>query len=401
VSESRAAGVAERADVSAGRRSRLLLIAPALPPQLDGIGDYSALVARELAREHDVRVVTVRGERHDPVPGVEVVSTFAPTDHRSCAGIYDRIAEYRPDWVVLQYNPFSYGNRGYNPTLPGVMERTRRELPGIGIAMMAHETFVPWTRPQWWVMNTWQYPQFYRLGKVSDVLFLSTEAWVGKFARWFPGKRVVHLPVGANIPREAITRDEAKARLGLSPETRVLGLFGTAHISRQFDWVAEAYRQARREFPDSLLLYVGPHGADILGHTGDMPVRAEGPFPPDEVSRRLSAMDLMCAPYLDGVSTRRGAFMAGIQHGIPTVSTDGPSTDATLRGGNGTGLLLSPTGRYEPFAENVACLLRDADLRARISRGAESLYWEKFDWPVICRAMLENMPDARSRRGNA
>ena len=42
-------------------------------------------------------------------------------------------------------------------------------------------------------------------------------------------------------------------------------------------------------------------------------------------------MDLHLAPYSDGVSTRRGAFLAGLQHGVSSVTTIGKHTDSLLK----------------------------------------------------------------------
>ena len=44
------------------------MIAAALPPQLDGIGDYSARVAAELAHSAEVTVLTGAPDP-DPIPG--------------------------------------------------------------------------------------------------------------------------------------------------------------------------------------------------------------------------------------------------------------------------------------------------------------------------------------------
>jgi glycosyltransferase involved in cell wall biosynthesis len=375
---------------------RTVLIAPALPPQLDGIGDHSALIAQELHRVGcPVTILTVTGKTHQPIPGIEVIPVFSPQEPASVQKIYDHIARLKPDLFLVQYNPFSYGNRGFNPYLPQVLRRVRKTLPETQIAVMAHETFLPWGKPQWAVMNLWQYPQFFGMGRNAHTLFLSIEVWAKQFQKWFPKIPVCHLPVGANIPVIPTSRNEAKKRLGIAPDTFVVGVFGTAHLSRLFDWVAEAYRRVYQEQPNSLLLYVGPDNEVVRSAVVEMPLNAEGPFPPEEVSLRLSAMDVVLAPYVDGVSTRRGAFMAGLQHGIPTVTTDAFHTDTILREANGKAFLAATEGNAEMFYSHVLQLLRDPELRNTIGEGGQTLYCQQFDWKPVVQSLLQRLQKAQ------
>ena len=123
---------------------KIHMISAALPPRLDGIGDHSAHLAAELARSSDVAVLT-GAPAPDPIPGVRVRTAFAADDPASVWGLACPVAQDRPDWVLLQYNPFSYGRWGWNPHLPRVMRRIKRDAPGTRLALMVHEPFVPIT----------------------------------------------------------------------------------------------------------------------------------------------------------------------------------------------------------------------------------------------------------------
>src|SRR5262249_30581407 len=45
------------------------------------------------------------------------------------------------------------------------------------------------------------------------------------------------------------------------------------------------------------------------------------------VSAALRACDVLVQPYPDGITTRRTSAMAGLQHGVPTVTTTGALTE--------------------------------------------------------------------------
>jgi glycosyltransferase involved in cell wall biosynthesis len=102
-------------------------------------------------------------------------------------------------------------------------------------------------------------------------------------------------------------------------------------------------------------------------------------------------MDLYLAPFRDGVSARRGSFLAGLQHGLATVSTTGPQTDAFLDAQDGVAFLLAPDDDLSAYENHVLTLVEDDALRARIAAGGRALYEEVFSWPRIADRMLSEL----------
>ena len=367
---------------------KIHIIAAALPPQLDGIGDYTAQLAAELARSATVTVLT-GAPAPDPIPGVRVETVFAADDPRSVWNLTARIAAEPPDWVLLQYNPFSYGRWGLNLHLPRVMRRIKRDAPGTRFALMVHEPFVPIISPQFAVMATWQRWQLWALGQCADCVFFSIDPWVTRFQKWFPHTQVRHLPVGSNIPRVPISRAEARARLGIEDTTVVLGLFGTASSGRMLDRVRGAAEAVQASGHTVLVLYIGPDKNAICTALAGIDILADGPFPAEEVSRRIAAMDIYLAAYVDGVSTRRGAFLAALQHGVATVGTRGPLTDPMLECEDGRTFLLADVTNREQFQAQVLHLAGEAKAREQIGQEGTRLYEREFAWANIVQKLEE------------
>ncbi len=178
-------------------------------------------------------------------------------------GTFDHVAADRPDWLLLQYNPFSYGRRGLNLSLPRVVRASSGTSPGTRFALFAHEQFVPVHDWKHAVMTTWQRWQFRQLGRAADVIFSSIDVWAAGNRRRFPGTPVVHMPVGSNLPRVAIGRAEARARLGLTDGDAVLGVFGRTHNSRLMAPLGHAIAAARAAGHRPVLLYIGPDVAAL------------------------------------------------------------------------------------------------------------------------------------------
>ena len=368
---------------------KIHIIAAALPPQLDGIGDYTAHLAAELAQSVDVKVLTVQGHSHAPIPGVTIEPAFDVENTKSVWEIVRRIDADPPDWALLQYQPFSYGRWGLNLHLPRVMQQIRRQNPKTRFALMVHEAFVPVDCWQNAVMTTWQRWQLWMLGRTADVVFFSIDAWAEKFAPWFPGTPVLPLPVGSNIPLIPITRTEARARLGIADATLVLGLFGTAHNSRLLGPIRRAAEAVRDAGRDVQVLYLGPQVQAIHEALGDVPIIADGALPPDEVSRRFAAMDVYFAAYTDGISTRRGALMAGLQHGAAIVGTRGALTDGILNAWDGRAFLLADVTAPGELDAQALRLIHDAALRQRLGEEARQLYQTQFAWDKIAARLLQ------------
>jgi glycosyltransferase involved in cell wall biosynthesis len=294
------------------------------------------------------------------------------------------------DAMVLQYNPFMYGRWGFTPWLPFALFRLRRVSPRPTIALMVHEPYVDVLDWRSALMGLWQRFQLAALLWSTDVVFVSVEAWTHRL----PGKRrstpVFHLPVGSNLPDQRASRSSERARLGVAANDLVLAAFGTGHPARMSGHiVASANRLVRLGRPVTLL-NLG-HGAPALeGLDERVTVHHPGELPADAVAALLASADIFLAPYIDGVSSRRTALMAALQHALPVVGTNGPSTDPALRRATDA-LRLLPVGSPGPFVEAVIDLALRADLRSAMGKAARRLYEECFEWAVLAGGLHQSL----------
>jgi len=369
------------------RFMRIDLLFPAFPPALDGIGDYTFHLAATLGREHAIRVLTAQAAP-SPCPAAQVRRAFSADSPRGIRQVERAIALDPPDWLIVQYNPFSYGHWGFAPFLAATLRALRRRHPSLQIAAVIHEPYVPIESWAFAVMWTWQRWQFRQLGRAVDVLFFPLQTWAERFRPWFPETAVHVLPVGSNIPNVGASRTETRRALGVEGRL-VLGVFGTAHPSRQLGTVRHALDDLRADGHAPLLLYVGPDGPVVRAALHEHEVYDGGPLPAAAVSRHFSAMDVYLAPFEKGVSPRRGSFLVGPQHGIATVSTRGPETDAVFGSAEATGVLLAPDDDPASFADHVTRLARDVPLRARRAAAGAAFFNRTFSWPRIAHEMSQ------------
>ncbi len=373
---------------------KITLVFPVLPPEIDGIGDHTAHLAEELGSECDVSILTA-AQSPTPIPGVRINTAFHNDARTGIRGIVDPIANTQPDWLVLQYNPFSYGTWGFNPYLISSLRTALQKSPSTKLAVIVHEPFLPLDSWRWAVMTTWQRWQFWALGRMADTLFFSTAPWAERFQRWFPGTPVHHLPVGSNIPD--ITTDRARMRkeLNVAPDTFLLGVFGSGHPSRLLHFVRAATKRLHTLDPSVKVLYVGTAGQKVTAALDSVPVIDAGPLPAEDVAHHFSAMDLYLAPFRKGVSTRRGSFLAGLQQGVATISTDGIHTDPSLRDANGSAFLLCPDDEPHSYADLAVELFQDDARRASVAQAGAQLFSSSYTWKTLSTRFLQLLSPVR------
>lgn len=98
----------------------------------------------------------------------------------------------------------------------------------------------------------------------------------------------------------------------------------------------------------------------------------------EEAALQLAQADVAYLPYPDGISERRGSFIAALGNGVPVVTTDGP---ARPRNVDSVALLVANPEEADAAIES---LIHNPTLREKL-RSAGRAYAAKHDWGRIAR----------------
>jgi len=377
---------------------KIALISGGFPPQLDGIGDYTWWLARQLTLAgHEVSVFTSHGPERTPPPGVKVVPCFDPARLNGLATLGPAISSAYPtggpEWVILQYNPFGFGKRGFCPLLPGALRHVQRTTKA-KIALMFHETMVPNWPWKFALMRSWQLPTFRSICRLADVAFVSTARWIPQVRNANAALPCHHLPVGSNVDLIEIDKTDARQRIGLTSRGLVAGVFGQAHPSRLFDWIGAAACRLEKTHSGTSILYVGPGGQQLRAACPGVEIIDAGVQPANQTGLYLRAADLILSPFSDGVSTRRTSAITPFQHGIPTATTKAEWTDRLLLESAPPSILLSGAATAEDFSADVvrwwaSCgqAFQSPDPKLR------EFYESYFSWPSMVSLMLKKLAE--------
>jgi glycosyltransferase involved in cell wall biosynthesis len=216
-------------------------------------------------------------------------------------------------------------------------------------------------------------------------------------------KRLAQIPIGSNIaPQPPPDYDRAgwRAQMGVAPHDFLLGYFGFLNESKGGDTLISALAiLADRKARAKLVLIGGRTGSSDPANAAfdakvekmidryDLARRVirTGFVDSTEVSAHLLACDAVVLPYRDGVSFRRGSFMAALAHGCPVITTEPKYLLPELR--DGENVRLVPPEDAPAIVLAVSQLLNAPELRARLGQGARALS-EQFTWDKIAARTL-------------
>jgi glycosyltransferase involved in cell wall biosynthesis len=376
---------------------RIGLLGPAHPLR-GGIAQYLALLAGELAREHEVHYLSLIRQypsflfpgqsQVDPsasplvVPNERVLDPMNPLTWGTAAR---RARELRLDALVYKWWIPFFGP-AYAPVLAGARK-------GGAVTIMIADNLLPHEKRPFDETLT-------RLVTDRTDGYLVMSESVGRdVARLLPGapvRRVPH-PVYAQYGAAGRSREEARSRTGLSGD--VLLFFGFVRRYKGLDVLIEALPRVRAARPDVTLVVAGefyeplePLLARIAELGLEDSVRVLDRYVPDEeVGDLVAAADAVVLPYR--AATQSGVVLVAYAGGCPVISTAVGGLPEVVEEGV-TGHLVPP--------ENPAALA-DAIL-AFYARGGRPAYEpavhaaaKTFSWSAVSDGLMQLVAEVRGR----
>lgn len=362
------------------------LVYPQAMEQYNGIADHTRRLSLALAaRGHDVRMVGA-GPRAGG-PRVGYVDGWPEGNLRSTSSLRHAIAERSPDLVVVQFEQFSYGSRGYNPEFSHVLGQLRSGLPHVRSCLFVHETYPMPTSPKRAAMWLYQRRQLRRLARSADRTLVTCDAWRGRLGVEMGEDRVCGAP--PNVAPSSGTRAAARKSLRFGEEL-VVAVFGHLDPRRCADLRVAL---AQPELAAATVAYVGKDRqvGDKLAVPVERRLRTFFDAPEGVASDVFRAADVALSPFADGASARRGSLNTLLASGLPTVTTIGRNTDGIyLELAQGGALALRPRGTE--FARAAAQLAASEQDRIQMRTALAERVGLVPSWERAVRAIEAALP---------
>jgi glycosyltransferase involved in cell wall biosynthesis len=369
------------------------ILTKTLPPVRNAIGEHSEKIAIELAKTCNVKIYCNSDEFVSGIPNVTVVQSFTNGGRGRFANLLELIVNSESNRLLLQYNPFCWGRRGWAMDLVSLLRDVKFCRRDLVFAVMFHEIYNMSPGIKSWVMRLYQKHQFRSLVASADVCFFSTDTWRKKFLIDYPLKHFVDLGVGSNLPKSSLNYDDARLRFGYTSREFICCVFGGDHPSRLFDMIESAFAAITTKLRGSKTVRLV-----CIGHSrhkwkdSNNNVQTLGWLAPQEAADTIVAADLLINPFSDGVSTRRGSVMAALQHGVPVMTTDGICTEDIWQKLANKGVLLGTLNSSGDWERSAVVFCKSViSNRLEYSTNLRSFYEQNFDWPVTASKLIREI----------
>ncbi len=233
-----------------------------------------------------------------------------------------------------------------------------------------------------------------RWARLLDARIAVTEP-ARQFAnRYFPGDFTI-------IPNGVDTDEYADAKpISTYQDGRLNILFqGRMEKRKGFPHMLRAYSQLRWQFPECRLLVVGPGNMDresarVIGERGVEDVHFIGYASNEDLPSYYRTADIFCSPAI-GNESMGIVLIQAMAAGRAIVASDIAGHRSVITNGH-DGLLANPHDE-QGFANTLALLLKDADLRSRIAAaGQESV--NRYRWSQVTDEVLGVYQQALAQR---
>ena len=268
----------------------MIQIVPALPPSINGVGDYALAVARVMRSEFGLDTAFVVGnpawQGADEVEGFRVRKVAARTAQGLEAALLEAARSAAGDSrVLLQLSGYGYSGRGCPWWLMQGLRRWRAKRTDARLVTMFHELYAqapPWRKTFW--VSPAQRMVVKGIARSSDVAVTNIQIYRGRLERVDPSKQgsVEALAVPSNVgeplePGELGRRAKSMAVFGL-PGSRM----------RSYATRMAALQRACEALGIAEIHDIGGSFAGIPERVGGVPVRQHGEMGASELSLLLS-----------------------------------------------------------------------------------------------------------------
>jgi glycosyltransferase involved in cell wall biosynthesis len=346
----------------------------------DGVADYCAFLARALeARGIQMSIARVRWAEDGWFNGLRE--------------LWRRSAEWRGQWVILQYTALAWSRRGFPFAAVVVIAILRRR--GVRCAVVFHEPYHQSDACARWIdriraaSQDWVIRSIYKRSK--KCIFADPLATIN----WLPknDKKGVFVPIGANVP-------ECTSRFRVSDkwtDTRrivvVFCLSDPPNRQQEVHDISHAVRSAAAGGLQPKVVFVGRGTAeaseDIQRAFAGTPVEISnlGLRTAEEISHVLSESDAMLC-VRGPLFPRRGSALAGVVNGIPIVAYGGSAERTHIAE---AGVQLVPYRDLDALASALLTLLTNRIHWQALHDKSLVASQKYFSWGTIAGKLIETL----------
>ncbi|NTV52821.1 MAG: glycosyltransferase [Candidatus Firestonebacteria bacterium] len=366
------------------QKPHICLISGAYPPVRCGVGDYTARLAKALARAGARVSVVTSTAVHMPEknPGVSVFPVISAWNARHLPELGRRLQALKPDSVHLMYPSLGFG-RGWAPNL--ILGYLAKRLPTCARVLTLHEYAMFSKLGRWRLRPALVAAQVVVCTNHQDRRALRRERELRA--------RVRVIPLGS-----AVAPDPSASRaVKFNHRAATCVTFGTVMPNKGWETLLRAWQGLRRETAGLKLAVVGALEPERYAYHArvareikaldlSQDIRFTGYLAPADVQRVFkNSLGLAVMPFQPSALLNRSSLVAALCAGLAVVTTRPAQALEGLR--HGENIWLVTPGDPAALAEGVRRVAADKLLRQRLQSGALRAA-RRFAWTRIARQTL-------------
>lgn len=355
-----------------------LIICADFPPFLSGIGDFTDRLASAMTGAgEDVSVITLSGSSDEVKRPYDVLRVMPSFTMKSKDVLLDMARDF--DVVNIQYPGVHFGRSPMINLLPSNLKRL-----GVSSIVTIHDARVMRWR---WRLRTWP-----MLNTVGGIIHVDPGDWP-IIKSWLTFGAVPHacIPIASNV--EALQASDAdiarwKGELGIQPGETACAFFGILYPHKGIDELIDAATTLRARGHKLKLVVIGDFDREAPWRPAmERRLKSEGIIwirgaSLERVSQCLHACTMAALPFHSGTSVNRSSMLATLAHGLPTITTHGPSTPKEIT--QLFDLELIPIKDVAALTHAIERMMTDDDLRNRLRENASKAS-QRISWDSVAR----------------
>lgn len=370
-------------------KKRVVIISPTYLNEFCGVGDSTYYIATALANSGCETTVISKGSKNKSLEnGIEVIRSEV-LDTNETEDIISNSTH-----VLIQFTPQLYEKYW------GLVKLIRYLIK---IKLMYQTNLMCWFHESHYPVSLSVRGLYYgmrhhcfasRIISISDKSFFTYSYNMTYWSKVLceHSEKIKLLPVGSNIDLLISSLDPTNEVDEYLNKPYIL-YFGGMHPTISIDLINLSVTIAKQNGVRVVFCGTSKEGAKSNGVLVDESiVKFTGTASSSIVSTLLSGAIAVICPYVDGVSTRRGTFMAAIAHGKPVLTTTGWATDNNIPWNNFC--VAVPFGRDKSTAKlwrfELDKMIQSREmLPSTLGERARSYYDTNFDWSTKVGNILE------------
>lgn len=227
----------------------------------------------------------------------------------------------------------------------------------------------------------------------SSALIVHSEANRRRFVELYPdlASRVTVIPHGVWTPPARYTKGEARGKLGIPLDRKVILFFGGIRHNKGLELLLHALSKVTKRPEGQRILLVIAGGLPVnesfdqyMSLIEELRLEAHvlakiGFVSDEQVPLYFCASDIIALPYTSSFQAQSGVLMQAYGYQLPAVVTDVGSLGETVREDD-TGIVVDET--IDSLSDGLVQLLEDTELRKRMSANMAKLAVEKYSWRI-------------------